>query len=130
MGWTNSPLASKSKNSLKRVANHMNDAVSVVGTFVTEFQTSGNESVAEELLAPDFVDHTPFPGSGSGREDVRQLFKVLRAAFPDLRAEIMEQFANGDTVATRKTFHGTHRGEFLGVPETGKQVKFRVVDLR
>jgi predicted ester cyclase len=54
---------------------------------------------------------------------------VLRSAFPDLRAEIVEQFANGEMVATRKTFHGTHKGEFLGVPPTGKHIAFRTVDL-
>jgi steroid delta-isomerase-like uncharacterized protein len=107
----------------------MNDALSIVQMFVYEFQTMGNEHVAERLLAPDFVDHTPFPGFGGGREDVKRLFQVLRSAFPDLRAEIVEQFANGEMVATRKTFHGTHKGEFLGVPPTGKHMAFRVVDL-
>jgi steroid delta-isomerase-like uncharacterized protein len=107
----------------------LNDALSIVQMFVYEFQTMGNEHVAERLLAPDFVDHTPFPGFGGGREDVKRLFQVLRSAFPDLRAEIVEQFANGEMVATRKTFHGTHKGEFLGVPPTGKHMAFRVVDL-
>ena len=107
----------------------MNDALSIVQAFVHEFQTLGNEQVAQQLLAPDFVDHTPFPGFGGGREDVLRLFQVLRSAFPDLRAEIVEQFANGEMVATRKTFHGTHKGEFLGAPPTGKPIAFRVVDL-
>ena len=47
----------------------MNDALSIVQAFVHEFQTLGNEQVAQQLLAPDFVDHTPFPGFGGGRED-------------------------------------------------------------
>ena len=91
----------------------MRDAITVVRTFIEEYQTRGAERVAEELLAPDFVDHIPFPGFGPGREDVKMLFTTLRAAFPDLRAEIAEQFANVDTVATRKTFYGTHSGTFL-----------------
>ncbi|MFN7920813.1 MAG: ester cyclase [Bryobacteraceae bacterium] len=106
----------------------MTDPTSVVRTFVDEFQTKGDESVAERLLAPDFVDHTPFPGFGSTRGDVIQLFRVLRGAFPDLRAEVTEQFDNGTTVATRKTFHGTHRSEFMGIPPTGNPVAIRVVD--
>ena len=97
----------------------MHDAITVVRTFVEGYQTRGEERFAEELLAPDFVDHTPFPGFGPGREDVKKLFATLRAAFPDLRAEIAEQFANGDTVAMRKTFYGTHVGAFLGSPREG-----------
>ncbi|MSV32078.1 MAG: hypothetical protein EXQ57_06115, partial [Bryobacterales bacterium] len=65
---------------------------------------------------------------GSGATDVIQLFRMLQSAFPDLRAEIIEQFVSGDFVATRKTFHGTHLGEFPGVPPAGKKASFRVVD--
>lgn len=107
----------------------MNDSLAVMRRFIDEFQTGGKEAVADELLAPDFVDHTPFPGFGSRREDVKALFATLRAAFPDLRGEVVEQFADGDRVATRKTFHGTHRGEFFGKPATGKQVAIRVMDI-
>jgi SnoaL-like polyketide cyclase len=70
--------------------------------------------VADELLAPDFIDYTPFPGFGHTREDVKALFRVLRGAFPDFRAEVVEQFSDGGRVATRKTFHGTHLGPFAG----------------
>lgn len=97
--------------------------------FVEEFQSGGNESVAEELLAADFVDHSPFPGVSPDREGVKRLFAALRAAFPDLRAVIHDQLAEGDRVATRKTFRGTHRGEFLGISPTGRMVTFDVVDI-
>ena len=86
--------------------------------------------MAEDLLSADFVDHTPFPGFGKTRDDVKSLFRVLREAFPDLRAEINEQFVDGDgeRVGTRKTFHGTHRGPFAGIPATGRAVTIRVMD--
>ena len=103
--------------------------MSVINRFIDEFQTGGNEAVADELLAPDFVDHTPFPGFGSTREDVKRLFLMLRSAFPDLRAEVVEQFTDGDRVATRKTFHGTHRSEFFGKPGSGKKVAIQVMDI-
>jgi steroid delta-isomerase-like uncharacterized protein len=106
----------------------MDDALAVVRRFVDEFQTLGKENVANELLSPDFTNHTPFPGFGGGRDEVIRLFTALRTAFPDLRVAIDEQFVNGDMVATRKTFHGTHLGEFLGARATGKKVKIRVVD--
>ncbi|MCC6588694.1 MAG: ester cyclase [Bryobacterales bacterium] len=101
----------------------------IMNRFIDEYQTGGNEAVAEQLLAPGFVDHTPFPGFGNSRHDVIQLFRVLRAAFPDLRAEVVEQFENANRVATRKTFHGTHEGEFAGIPATHRKVQIRVMDI-
>ena len=101
----------------------------IVRRFVEEFQNGGNESAAEELLAADFVDHTPFPGVSPDREGVKRLFAALRQAFPDLRAKIHDQLAEKDRVTTRKTFRGTHRGEFLGIAPTGRSVSFDVIDV-
>jgi steroid delta-isomerase-like uncharacterized protein len=95
--------------------------------FVEEFQVGGNAAVADEILADDFVDHSPFPGVSPDRDGLKRFFGALRAAFPDLRAEIHDQLAEGDRVATRKTFHGTHRGEFLGIAPTGQPVAFDVI---
>jgi len=97
--------------------------------FVEEYQSKGDVGVAEELLAPDFVDHTPMPPIPGTRDGVMQLFAMLRGAFPDLRAEIHDLLTDGDEVVTRKTFHGTHRGEFMGIPATGKEVAWDVIDI-
>lgn len=107
----------------------MTTPLTVINRFISEFQTAGDEAVAQALLAPDFVDHTPFPGFGATRTDVLRLFAVLRAAFPDLRAEVVDQIADGGRVATRKNFHGTHRGDFLGIPPSGRPVTIRVMDI-
>jgi len=101
----------------------------VVRRFVEEYQTLGKLEVAEELLAPDFVDHAAVPGLPPGREGVKRLFAAFRAAFPDFRAVIHDQIEEGDKVVTRKTFHGTHRGELMGVAPTGKAVAFDVIDI-
>ncbi len=105
------------------------DARSVNRRFVEEYQTKGDRSVGEELLAPDFVDHSPSQGLPPTRDGVFILFDALRSAFPDFRAKIHTQVLEGDTVATHKTFHGTHKGDFLGIPATGKQVAFDVFDI-
>ena len=105
------------------------DARSVNRRFVEEYQTKRDRSVGEELLAPDFVDHSPTPGLPPGRDGVFMLFDALHAAFPDFRAEIHTQVLENDTVATRKTFHGTHNGDFLGIRPTGKEVAFDVIDI-
>ena len=101
----------------------------IVRRLVTEAQIAGNVDVIDELLADDFVDHTPLEGLPGTREGVRMLFTALRAAFPDLRVDISEQIAEDDKVVTRKTFSGTHAGPFLGLPPTGSPVTFEVIDI-
>ena len=101
----------------------------LVRRLIDEAQTMGNLDVVDELLADDFVDHSPLPGLPPTREGIRILFGVMLGAFPDLRVAVSEQIAEDDRVVTRKTFHGTHRGEFLGLAPTGNPVAFEVVDI-
>lgn len=101
----------------------------LVRRLVDEAQSNGNLAVVDELLADDFVDHTPFPGVPPTRDGVKALFGYLRMAFPDLRVEVSEQVAESDKVVTRKTFRGTHGGEFMGLPATGRPVAFEVIDI-
>ena len=54
---------------------------------------------------------------------------MFRAAFPDLHVTLEDVFGEGDKVATRGYFTGTHQGEFNGIPATGKQVKVSYIDL-
>jgi steroid delta-isomerase-like uncharacterized protein len=101
----------------------------LVRHFVDEAQSRGNIAAVDQFMTPDFVDHSAVPGFPSTREGVKLLFGVLWAAFPDLQATIYDQVAEADKVVTRKTLHGTHRGEFLGVPPTGKRVAIEVIDI-
>jgi predicted ester cyclase len=64
-----------------------------------------------------------------GAVGVRQQFEAFRAAFPDFRAVIHDQIAEGDKVVTRKIFHGTHRGELMGIGPTGREVQIEVIDI-
>ena len=101
----------------------------VVRRFGEEYQSGHDVAVAEELLADDFVDHCPFGPFSPDRNGVMGLFGMFFQAFPDLRAEIHEQYTDGDKVITRKTFHGTHKGEFMGMPATDNAVTFDVFDV-
>jgi steroid delta-isomerase-like uncharacterized protein len=103
-------------------------AKAVVRRNTVEVQGRGNFEVFEELFAMDFVDHTPQPGRTADRNGARELYHVLRAAFPDFHAEIHWQAADGDLVTTYKTYHGTHQGTFLGVAPTGRKIHFETVD--
>ena len=77
------------------------------------------------VLAPDYVAHVPAaPDPLEGLEAWRQFTAPFTEAFPDLRLTVQDIMAEGDMVAARVAFHGTHRGEFQGLPPTGKQVAF------
>jgi len=104
-------------------------AKAVVRRNTEEVQSQGNFDVFDELFSDDFVDHTPQPNMVPDKEGVRGLYQTLRTAFPDFRAEIHWQTADGDLVTTYKTYHGTHRGEFLTIPPTGLKVQFETVDV-
>ena len=64
-----------------------------------------------------------------GRDAVMQYGSAMFAAFPDGRHIIEEVIAEEDKVVTRGIFKGTHRGELMGIPPTGKQVTFSVVHI-
>ena len=104
-------------------------AKAVVRRNTEEVQSRGNFAVFEELFADDFVDHTPQPNMTPNKEGVRDLYHRLRAAFPDFRADIHWQAADGELVTTYKTYHGTHEGTFLGMAPTGRKIQFETVDV-
>src|SRR6476469_4650826 len=104
-------------------------AKAVVRRNTEEVQGGGNFDLFDELFADDFLDHTPQPGRTPDKAGARELYRALRAAFPDFHADIHWQIADGDHVTTYKTYHGTHRGEFLGVPPTGRKIQFETVDV-
>ena len=102
----------------------------LVRQMVEEIFNRGNMSRADEFLAPDFVEHEELPpGIPQGREGVKQLTTMMRNAFPDFTATIEDMVAEGDKVVIRMTWRGTQKGEFMGVPPTGKTVSFGVLDI-
>jgi len=88
-----------------------------------EILNAGDFSVADELVAPDFINHEAPPGRDRGPESMRGLAGMLRTAFPDLRFTIEELVAEGDMVAGRLTMSGTHEGPLMGMPPTGRPVR-------
>ena len=98
--------------------------------FIEEVFNQGNMSAIDELVAPDFVEHEELPpGIPTGREGLKQMTMMLRSAFPDFKATIDDMLAEGDKVVVRMTWTGTHKGEFMGMPPTGKRVSFGVIDI-
>ena len=95
----------------------------VVRRVIEEMFNKGNLDAADELIAPDFVQHDPaMPEEVHGPEGFKNFAAAYRAAFPDLHMNIEEQIAEGDLVATRWTVTGTHDGEIMGINPTGSRV--------
>ena len=104
------------------------EAKAIVRRNTEDVQGKGDFVLFDQLFADDFVDHTPQPNMVPDKDGVRGLYRGLREAFPDFHAVIHWQAAEGDLVTTYKTYHGTHRGTFLGVPPTGRKIEFETVD--
>ena len=81
------------------------------------------------LLADDFVEHEQSPGLAPTRDGVMNFFRMYVAAFPDLRMTPEDVLASGDKVVVRVRATGTHEGEFMGVPATGKSIDVQAIDI-
>jgi steroid delta-isomerase-like uncharacterized protein len=93
----------------------------VVRRFLEDLVSTGNIALADDLLGDSFVLHYPgFPPQGI--EGFKYLLPMFRAAFPDLRITVEELVGEGDMVAARLSWRGTHQGEFQGLPPTGRTV--------
>ena len=90
-----------------------------------EAVNGGNLSAIRDLVAPNAIDHDPAPDQGNGPEGFIKFFTMLRTAFPDLKIAVDHMVADDDNVAFAYTVTGTHSGDFLGVPATGKTISAR-----
>jgi steroid delta-isomerase-like uncharacterized protein len=97
--------------------------------FYEELWSQGNLEAIPELVAEDFVDHHPLSGAPPGREGLAALVTMWRTAFPDMRETCEDLISEGDKVVGRFTMHGTHSGEFMGVPPTGRSVTMSGIDI-
>ncbi len=96
----------------------------VVRRLIEESWNQNNLAVADELLSSDFVDHNLPPGAPNGVEGYKQGVTMFRASFPDIQFTIEHMLVEHDRVAIRLSGHGTHRGTFMGIAPTGRQVTF------
>jgi steroid delta-isomerase-like uncharacterized protein len=101
----------------------MADHKALAQRWFTEVMNQGNEEVIDEITSPDFVDHDSLPGTSADRDGLHDFVKQIRSAFPDLEVQIDDILAEGDQIAVRSTFRGTHEGDFMGIAATGKKVE-------
>jgi steroid delta-isomerase-like uncharacterized protein len=99
------------------------DNARIVREFVDEVITGGNIEAVAKYVWEDVVEQVPLPGQGPGLEGLKDIIRAMRAGFPDIVFSTQEQVVEGDKVASRFEWTGTHKGDFLGVPATGKSVR-------
>jgi len=108
----------------------MSDNKAAMLRLYEEVFSQGKLDLVDEILADDFVEHEELPpGVPQGKEAPRALVAMLRGAFPDFHAAVEEMLEDGNKVITRARFSGTHQGEFMGIPPTGRSVDIPVIDI-
>ncbi len=78
----------------------------------------------DEFVEPDLLIPSPLPLEATGADAVKEVFRILRQAFPDLHITLEDVIAEGDKVVCRDTVTGTHLGEYMGLPPSGKPVMY------
>lgn len=104
--------------------------IAAIKRFYDEVMGKGNMKAIDELVAEDFVEHyLPDPSMPANRAGVHQTMAMFRTAFPDLQVTLEDLVAKGDKVWTYTTMRGTHKGELMGMPATGKKIEVKGFDI-
>lgn len=91
--------------------------------------SAGDVGAFSEHLAENFVEHEVTPGLEPTKEGVKSFFRMQLAGFPDLHMAVEDILSSGNKVVARVTYTGTQRGEFMGMPASGKSVNVQLIDI-
>ena len=94
-----------------------------------DYYGAGRYDLAEEFVSADYLDHEAPPGTPPGPDGANAVLRWLRGAFNDLTYEVHDAFGAGDRVAVRLTTRGTHTGEFMGKPATGRSFQMEAIHI-
>jgi predicted ester cyclase len=98
---------------------------------LTEAMNTGDRDLMSKAIdaafPPDALIHTPMPVQATGSQAIKEVFGALYRAFPDLHIAVDDLIEEGDKMVARNTVTGTHRGEYMGVPPTGKLIKYNEI---
>jgi predicted ester cyclase len=95
----------------------------VVRRYLEEIINRADYAVPEEIIAPNYVNHTAGGGIGSGRANFVQGLRALNVAFPDWHVTIEEMIGEGDVVVDRFAIRATHSGSANGIAATGRRIE-------
>jgi len=103
--------------------------VAIVRRLTEEGFVGGKVDIVDDVVGENCVDHDPMPGQGQCRGGQRHTCQMVVNGLSH-RSTLQDDFlAVGDTVVENWVFQGTHTGEFLGVPATGKQIQVRGIEI-
>jgi steroid delta-isomerase-like uncharacterized protein len=94
----------------------------IVRRWVAGGWNTGDLSMVDEFYAADYTLHSPGAPDLHGQDAFKAYVTMFRTAFPDIHFTIEDMVAEDDKVAWRATTRGTHGGELMGIPPTGKSV--------
>jgi steroid delta-isomerase-like uncharacterized protein len=100
----------------------------IVARFYETALNTGDVTVLDQLATPDYEEHDPLPGQGTGREGLRDRVRMIVDAFGQ-RFTVEDMIAEGDRVVARWTGSGTHVGGFMGIPATGRSFTISGIDI-
>jgi steroid delta-isomerase-like uncharacterized protein len=127
MGWCG-PRDERTINAM--TTDNLTHNKQLVEAFIQELFTKGDLDAVNRYLDPKFVNHdAPFPGAPEGPEGMRLAASTFRQALPDWHSDVEQLVAEGDIVVEVFTASGTHRGELIGVPGTGKTLTVRGINM-
>ena len=101
----------------------------IVRRWIETFNNPYTPQTEVDVLAPGYIAHAPWLPGPLDLEAWSQFTAAFVEAFPDLRLTVEDIFSGGNMVAARVAFRGTHRGEFQGIPPTGKEVAFSSIEI-
>lgn len=105
------------------------DMMRMIERIPLEVLNNGNFGLIDELLATDYVEHFAQPGVPPTREGFKQSAIALKTAFPDLHYAIEDSIQSGDRIVHHLTASGTMKGDFMGVPATGKRATWTEIHI-
>ncbi|MFB9845386.1 ester cyclase [Mucilaginibacter ginsenosidivorans] len=101
----------------------------IVIRFNKEVLEKGNIDVINEVIHPDFINHTA-PASARGPQGIIDFtINILQKSLSGIRVEIHDQVLEDEKVVTRKTISGTHIAAFMGIPASGREVTISIIDI-
>lgn len=101
----------------------------ILHQYLREVWDEGDIDAVERYLAPTYVRHGSPTEPPIDRKEQMSKLRSFRDAFPDIELVLEEASADRDLVWFRSTMHGTHEGDFLGMPATGRRVEVSLLDL-
>jgi predicted ester cyclase len=89
----------------------------------------GDLDAVDEVVCAEYREHERGPGWNLGRTGLKRIIELLRVAFPDLKATVVDVVGSGEKMCFRVQYEGTNEGPMLGYPATGRKVTWESMDI-